>query len=80
MFPRSITIGTQSAGADGDIVRLILPGGHKLEFSGNAIFYPDGSEMQRKGVKINKVFQPSIADLNQDEDPVLKAALRLLRN
>lgn len=79
MFPRSITIGTQSAGADGDIVRLTLPGGHKLEFSGNAIFYPDGSEIQRKGVKIDKVIQPHIQDLKQDEDTLLKEALRLIR-
>lgn len=80
MFPRSVTIGTQSAGADGDVVRLTLPGGNKLEFSGNAIFYPDRSEIQRSGVKIDKVIHPAIKDLVQQEDTLVKEALRLIRD
>jgi len=78
MFPQSITIGTQTAGADGDIVRLTLPAGHKLEFTGNAIFYPDGSEIQRKGVKIDKIINVKSKDLLNNKDTLIEAALQLM--
>lgn len=54
VFPKSITIGEQSAGADGDEKMMHLPGGYKVNFTGNAIFYRDGNNAQRKGVKIDK--------------------------
>ncbi|OOQ60026.1 S41 family peptidase [Mucilaginibacter pedocola] len=75
MFPNSITIGNQSAGADGDDKGIMLPGGYEFPFSGNAIFYPDGTQAQRKGVKINKVVYPTITDLSKGEDIQLKQAL-----
>lgn len=78
MFPQLITIGSQSAGADGDVVSLTLPGGNKLEFTGNAIFYPDGTEVQRRGVKIDKFIKPTIDDLVGNEDTLLKEALRMI--
>ena len=78
VFPQSLTIGTQTAGADGDIVRLTLPGGHKLEFSGNAIFYPNHREIQRKGVKIDKIIEPTMKDLTGNDDTLLKEALRMI--
>jgi len=80
VFPQSLTIGTQTAGANGDIVRLTLPGGHKLEFSGNAIFYPNHREIQRKGVKIDKVMEPNPQDLIQDKDTLLEEAIQIIRN
>jgi C-terminal processing protease CtpA/Prc len=78
IFPQSITIGEQSAGADGDVVKLMLPGGYPLEYSGNAIFYPDGTPVQRKGVKINKIVHPAIKDLIQNEDTLVKEALNMI--
>lgn len=53
VFPDALTIGEQSAGADGDLKTLNLPGGYTFDFTGNAIFYPDGTEAQKKGVKVN---------------------------
>ncbi|WP_296144834.1 S41 family peptidase [uncultured Flavobacterium sp.] len=54
VFKNSITIGEQSAGADGDEKMLHLPGGYQFNFTGNAIFYPNGKEAQRTGVRIDK--------------------------
>ncbi|KFF00015.1 S41 family peptidase [Chryseobacterium luteum] len=76
MFPDAITIGSQSAGADGDDKEIILPGGYKFPFSGNAIFYPNGTQAQRKGVKINKIVYPIIEDVAKGEDTQLKEALK----
>lgn len=53
-FPLAITIGEQTAGADGDIKKMKLPGGYTLEFTGNGIFYPNGQQTQKVGVHINK--------------------------
>jgi hypothetical protein len=58
MFPQSVTLGEQAAGADGDEKMLMLPGGYEFNFTGNAIFYPDGTYAQRKGVKLDKVVHP----------------------
>jgi len=51
--PKVITMGTQTAGADGTVSPIEFVGGYKTRFSGNGIFYPDGTETQRKGIKID---------------------------
>lgn len=79
MFPNSITVGEQSAGADGDEKTLMLPGGYQLPFTGNAIFYPDGTEAQRKGVKINKVLSPNKDDLIHGRDTMLLEAIKIIK-
>lgn len=57
IFPQSITIGQQTAGADGDVVKINLPGNYLLEFTGNGIFYPDNSQTQQTGVRIDEVIK-----------------------
>ena len=79
LFPQGITIGEQSAGADGDEKVLTLPGNYQFPFTGNAIFYPDGTEAQRKGVKIDQVVHPSIQDILDHKDTMLEKALQLIR-
>ncbi|WP_162618593.1 S41 family peptidase [Pedobacter yulinensis] len=76
LFPQSITIGSQTAGADGDEKILTLPGGYHLPFSGNSIFYPDGTPTQRRGVRINVRAVPKSKDLLKGEDTLLEEALR----
>lgn len=80
IFPQSVTIGEQSAGADGDEKMLMLPGGYEFYFTGNAIFYPDGTYAQRKGVKIDKVVHPLAADLLNDKDTMLQAAIDMINS
>ncbi|OCK52588.1 hypothetical protein BA768_10740 [Chryseobacterium sp. CBo1] len=55
IFPQSVTIGQQTSGGDGDVVRVILPGDYVLEFTGNGIFYPDNSQTQQTGIRINEI-------------------------
>jgi hypothetical protein len=80
IFPQSVTIGEQSAGADGDEKMLMLPGGYEFNFTGNAIFYPDGTHAQRKGVKLDKVVHPQAADLLNDKDTMLQAAIDMINS
>ncbi|RNL53979.1 S41 family peptidase [Pedobacter jejuensis] len=72
-------IGSQTAGADGDVKRLNLPGGYRFSFTGNGIFYPDGRETQRVGIKPDIYFKVSAKDLSGVEDAHLQRALKYIR-
>lgn len=72
-----ITVGSQTAGADGDLVMIKYLGGYKTAFSGNGILYPDGSETQRKGIKIDVEVEQTIKGLLQGKDEILEKAIEL---
>ena len=40
--PGAIVVGSQTAGADGNVSSIALPGGITAHFSGVAVRYPDG--------------------------------------
>lgn len=80
VFPQSITIGEQSAGADGDEKMLMLPGGYKMNFTGNAIFYTNGTNAQRKGVRIDKYMPLTPENLLNTKDYLLDEAIRIIKN
>ncbi|WP_276480275.1 S41 family peptidase [Paraflavitalea pollutisoli] len=79
LFPNSITIGEQSSGGDGDRKLINLPGNYEFPFTGNAIFYPDGTVAQRKGVRIDQPLQRNIADILAGRDTFLQKAIRLIK-
>lgn len=72
-------IGSQTAGADGDVKRLTLPGNYRFSFTGNGIFYPDGRETQRIGIIPDIYFKASAKDLINTEDAHLQRALKFIR-
>lgn len=72
-----ITIGNQTAGADGNIVVFEYIGGYKTAISGLGILYPDQTETQRKGVKIDIEIKPTIEGLKQGRDEILEKAIEL---
>lgn len=72
-----ITIGSQTAGADGNTSKLELGGGIRTYMSGIGIFYPDGTETQRKGVKIDVEVHPTIEGIREGRDEVLEKAIEL---
>lgn len=78
--PGAVTIGSTTAGADGNVSEIILPGGLSTWISGINVLYPDGTETQRAGVKINKVVKPTIAGIRAGKDEVLEEALRMANN
>ena len=72
-------IGSQTAGADGDVKRLTLPGAYRFSFTGNGIFYPDGKETQRVGIVPDIYFKMSPVELSGDEDAHLNRAIKYIR-
>lgn len=69
------TIGSQTSGADGDVDIFELVGGYKTAISGIGIFYPDGTETQRKGIKVDIEIKPTIQGIIDGKDEVLEKAI-----
>lgn len=76
--PNSKVIGTQTAGADGNVSYLNLPGGITTDFTSMGWYYADGYQQQRNGVKIDTVVSPTVAGIRQGTDEILEAALDCL--
>jgi len=74
------TIGSQTAGADGNVSRYDFLGGFKTQISGIGIYYPDGTPSQRTGVKIDIEIHPTIQGIREGRDEVLEAALLYIKN
>ncbi len=74
-----ITIGNQTAGADGDVAVFEYIGGYRTAISGNGILYPNGAETQRKGVKIDIEIKPTINGLRNGKDEVLEKAIEIAK-
>lgn len=74
-----ITVGNQSAGADGDVVVFEYIGGYRTAMSGNGILYPNGTETQRKGVKIDIEIKLTINGLSQGRDEILEKAIGIAK-
>jgi hypothetical protein len=76
--PNVKVIGSTTAGADGNVSRIILPGGLATMISGIGIFYPDGTPTQRVGVKIDKVLKPTLKGVLDGRDELLEAAKEMI--
>ena len=74
--PNVIVMGSMTAGADGNVSALPLPGGLRTMFSGIGVFYPDHRPTQRVGIVPDRIVQPTIGGVREGRDEVLEAALR----
>ncbi|MDQ8006401.1 MAG: S41 family peptidase [Pedobacter sp.] len=77
--PNVKVIGSQTAGADGNVTSIILPGGISTAISGLGVFYPDGKPTQRVGVKIDYPIKPTVASIRNGRDELLEKAVELLQ-
>jgi len=73
--PKAIKIGSQTAGADGNVSVIYLPGGIKTYFSCYGIFYPDYTQTQRIGIAPDIELHPTIQGIREGRDEVLEYAL-----
>jgi carboxyl-terminal processing protease len=73
--PQNRVIGSQTAGADGNITYINLPGGIRTLFTGLGVFYPDGRPTQRIGIVPDIVVRPTIAGIRAGKDEVLERAI-----
>ena len=76
--PRARVVGTRTAGADGNVSLIDLPGGFRTRISGLGVFYPDRTPTQQVGVKLDVPCPNTIAGLREGRDETLDCALREL--
>lgn len=76
--PQTLTIGSPTSGANGSIVWIPLPG-QMTSFSGIGALYPDGTQPQTVGVRLDVEVLPTAEGLQAGRDEVFERALELAR-
>ncbi|GGC42878.1 hypothetical protein GCM10011386_38940 [Parapedobacter defluvii] len=76
--PYAWTIGSQTAGADGNIAMIQLPFDYKVLISSLGIYYPDGSETQQVGIRIDQEVRPTLKGIREGRDEQLEKAVEYI--
>lgn len=74
--PGAIVVGSTTAGADGNVSTIRLPGGLGAAMSGLGVFYPDHTPTQQVGIVPDIVVRPTVEGIRAGRDEVLEAALK----
>jgi C-terminal processing protease CtpA/Prc len=74
--PNAIVVGSTTAGADGNVSPIPLPGGLRSMISGIGVFYPDKKPTQRVGIVADIEARPTIQGIRSGRDEVLEIGLR----
>ncbi|MBK7500744.1 MAG: peptidase S41 [Ignavibacteriales bacterium] len=77
--PKAIVLGSTTAGADGNVSTIMLPGNVRTLISGNGIYYPDGTETQRVGIIPDIEMKPTIKGIKNGEDELLDRAIEIIK-
>lgn len=72
-------IGTPTAGANGDITTMVLPGNLTVTFTGHNVRHADGRQLQRVGIQPTIKVAPTIRGLVEGRDEILEAAIKYLQ-
>jgi C-terminal processing protease CtpA/Prc len=76
--PRATVVGSTTAGADGNVSSIVLPGNVRTAISGLGVYYPDGRETQRVGIVPDVEAKLTIKGIAEGHDEVLEKAVRLI--
>lgn len=71
-------IGSQTAGADGPVSEISLPGRITTFFSGVGIYYPDKTNTQRLGPRIDIEVKPTLTGIKMGKDEQLEKAIEII--
>ena len=74
----AVVLGSTTAGADGNVSSIALPGGLRTMISGIGVFNPDRKPTQRIGIVPDLEVKPTIAGIRGGRDELLEAAIRLI--
>ncbi len=73
-------IGSTTAGADGNVSTIVLPGGLSTMISGIGVYYPNGKETQRVGIVPDVEVKPTIKGVREGKDELLEKAIEIIKN
>jgi hypothetical protein len=72
-------VGGRTAGVNGNIHRLALPGGYTVTWTARPVYHYDGRPYHGVGIEPTVPCEPTIAGIAAGRDEVLERALELLR-
>jgi len=78
-MPDVVIVGSQTAGADGDISAYKMSKDIHVGFTTLGTFYPDGRQTQRIGIVPDSVVYPTAEGIRQGRDEVLDKAFEIAR-
>jgi len=76
---RATFVGSPTAGTNGNVTFVHLPGGGSLSFTGMRVTYGDGGRFQNIGILPDVPAEPTLAGLRAGRDEVLEAGVETLR-
>jgi C-terminal processing protease CtpA/Prc len=76
--PNAMVIGSTTAGADGNVSEIFLPGNVRTMISGIGVYYPDGRETQRVGIVPDIEMKPTLLGIRNGKDELLDKAIELI--
>lgn len=76
--PKAKVVGENSAGADGNVSTIVLPGMVKTRISGIGVYYPDGTETQKIGIVPDVRVSPTIQGIKEGRDEILEKAIEII--
>jgi C-terminal processing protease CtpA/Prc len=77
--PGAVVVGSTTAGADGNVSLIPLPGAQSSYISGIGVFYPDGRPTQRIGILPDVEMWPTVAGIRDGRDELVETAIRIIR-
>lgn len=77
--PKAKVLGSQTAGADGNISTMVLPGNIHTSISGIGVYYPDGTGTQRIGIIADIEVKPTVTGFRNGKDEVLERAIEYIQ-
>lgn len=75
----SILVGGRTAGTDGDITTIYLPGGIRTAITTQGVYYPNGDETQCIGLVPDYLVEPTIEGIKDSRDEVLDEAIKIIK-
>jgi C-terminal processing protease CtpA/Prc len=72
-------IGSNTAGANGDVTNFNVPGGINIMFTGQSVRHVDGRQLQRIGLVPDIEVRPTIEGIQNGRDEVLEGAIEYLQ-
>jgi C-terminal processing protease CtpA/Prc len=72
-------IGSPTAGSNGDVTDLMLPGGIRMTFTGQGVKHADGRQLQRVGLQPKVFVRPTVKGVREGRDEVMDRAIRYIQ-
>lgn len=77
--PNCLLLGSQTAGADGNTSKIVLPGGLNTLMTGIGIYYPNQRETQQVGLRLDVTLRPTVAGIRAGRDELRDRAVELIQ-